>query len=85
MRGTMLWFNEVKDFGMILTEDEERLSVHGSAFAGGTRPVSRCAETVVSFDVTGTAGARTATEVVFVPAESHGRARPRRRSFRLAN
>jgi hypothetical protein len=85
MRGTMLWFNEVEDHGMILTEDDERLSVRGSAFAGGKRPPSRCAESVVSFDLTEIASARTATQVVLAPPASPGRARPRRRSFGLAN
>lgn len=85
MRGTMLWFNEVEDFGMILTEEGERLSVDGSAFAGGKRPVSRCAKAVVSFEVTGPTSALTAKEVVFVPDEPHGRARPRRSAFRLVS
>ena len=29
MRGEMLWFNDVKDLGFILTEEGERLSVLG--------------------------------------------------------
>jgi len=31
MRGEMLWFNDVKDLGFILTEEGERLSVLGPA------------------------------------------------------
>jgi CspA family cold shock protein len=52
MRGTMLWFNETKDFGFISTEDGERLSVQGSGFEAGVRPEGRCAGIPVSFRVT---------------------------------
>src|SRR6266542_2202421 len=37
MQGTMLWFNEAEDFGFILTDEGERLSVLGEGFAGGAR------------------------------------------------
>jgi cold shock CspA family protein len=82
MRGTMLWFNEVKDYGMISTEQGERLPVIGSAFVDGKKPVSRCAGTVVSFELTDAEGTQAADKVAFVPAEVHGRARPRRSGFR---
>jgi hypothetical protein len=49
MRGKMLWFNEVKDYGFIMTDEGERLSVLGPAFANGARPVGRCAEFLVTF------------------------------------
>ncbi len=38
MRGKMIWFNENKDHGFIRTDEDERLSVLGSGFAGGVRP-----------------------------------------------
>ena len=60
MRGTMLWFNEVKDLGFIQTEEGERLSVLGTGFAEGKRPEGRCAEAVVSFDLTSEIGLVTA-------------------------
>ena len=82
MQGTMLWFNEVKDFGYILTEDGERLYVPGSGFAEGARPKERCARRVVSFVVTGTADERKAEKVVFVPETTQRRARLRRRGSR---
>ncbi len=82
MRGTMLWFNEVKDFGYILTEDGERLYVPGSGFDGGTRPKGRCARSVVSFVVTETLDERKAEKVVFVPEVAPRRARMRRRGSR---
>jgi cold shock CspA family protein len=51
MRGTMLWFNEVKDHGFISTEDGERLYVGGDGFAPGERPVGRCAGKPVVFEL----------------------------------
>jgi cold shock CspA family protein len=77
MRGTMLWFNELKDYGLISTEDGERLSVHGSGFAGGTPPKGRCAGLAVSFQVVEQGGARTGAEVVLVQEIEGGRARLR--------
>lgn len=80
MRGTMLWFNEAKDTGFILTEEGERLSVSGDGFAGGKRPKGRCARAVVSFDLTDLEGARCADNVLLLTAESPRRARRRHRS-----
>jgi hypothetical protein len=77
MRGTMLWFNEKKDHGFIHTDEGERLSVLGSGFAGGERPVGRCARMVVTFDVIGDDGTRQAQNVVFEPEVTARRARLR--------
>jgi cold shock CspA family protein len=82
MRGTMLWFNEVKDFGFIQTEEGERLSVRGTGFADGKRPEGRCAEAVVSFDVIVTDSGREAQNVIFVPEVAPRRARLRHRGGR---
>jgi hypothetical protein len=82
MRGTMLWFNEVKDFGFIQTDEGERISVPGDGFAGGVRPKGRCARMLVSFEVTEGEGFRRAHNVELVVEESPRRARPRRRSAR---
>jgi hypothetical protein len=82
MRGTMLWFNEVKDFGFIQTEEGERLSVLGTGFAEGKRPEGRCADAVVSFDVVVTEAGREAHNVVFVPDVAPRRARLRHRGGR---
>ena len=80
MRGRMLWFNEAEDYGFILTEEGERLSVLGSGFAGGTRPEGRCARTVVTFELKETeAGGRQAQDVVFVREVAARRARLRHR------
>jgi hypothetical protein len=71
MRGQMLWFNEAKDHGFIMTDDGERLAVAGPGFAGEIRPVGRCAHLVVSFEVDENDGTREARNVVFendVPA-----------------
>jgi hypothetical protein len=82
MRGTMLWFNEMKDFGFIQTEEGERLSVLGTGFAEGKRPEGRCADAVVSFDVVVTEAGREAQNVVFVPDVAPRRARLRHRGGR---
>jgi cold shock CspA family protein len=50
MRGKMVWFNAVKGFGFIRTEEDERLYVHSSGFVPGQVPVGRCADKQVSFE-----------------------------------
>jgi cold shock CspA family protein len=77
MRGTMLWFNETKDFGFISTDEGERLRVHGSDFTDGRRPKGRCAGLAVSFRVDADGGTRKAEEVVFVQEGQARRARSR--------
>jgi cold shock CspA family protein len=77
MRGTMLWFNETKDFGFITTEEAERLYVPGSSFSGGSRPKGRCAGTAVVFRVTERDGGRVAEDVALVPDIVARRARSR--------
>ena len=79
MRGKMLWFNEVKDLGFILTDEGERLSVLGDGFAGGNRPQGRGNQLRVSFEITETAGDRHATNVAPVDDPSSPRARMRGR------
>jgi hypothetical protein len=76
MRGEMLWFNERKNHGFILTEEGERLSVLGEGFADGV-PAGRCAQAMVTFDVSEESGTRQATNVVFEPAVAARRARRR--------
>jgi cold shock CspA family protein len=80
MRGKMLWFNEVKDLGFILTEEGERLSVLGDGFAGGKRLRGRCAQLEVSFEISETKADRQARNVALVEA-SPRRARLRTRGF----
>jgi cold shock CspA family protein len=82
MHGTMLWFNQLKDLGVITTEDDERLSVDGSDFADGERPRERCAGAVVSFEVAGHDEERKATGVRFVPELAPRRARMRHARYR---
>jgi cold shock CspA family protein len=81
MRGTMLWFNEEKNLGVIEAADGERLPVHGAHFAPGARPSGRCRGTAVEFRVV--AGEeRHAAEVTLVPELVARRARRRHgRSF----
>ena len=82
MRGKMLWFNEKKDLGFILTDEGERLSVLGPAFVDGKRPEGRCAHAVVTFVVDETNGERQAENVVLVEADSPNRGRLRSRVVR---
>ena len=82
MRGTMLWFNQVKDLGVITTEAGERLGVDGSDFSEGERPNGRCAGAAVTFRVTGLDGERKATDVSFVPEVAPRRARMRHSRYR---
>ena len=77
MQGTMLWFDEKKDYGFIRTEETERLCVHGADFVGGDRPKGRCAGRAVDFGVTGEAENRRAEQVSFVPEVAPRRARRR--------
>ena len=79
MRGKMLWCNEKKDLGFILTDEGERLSVLGPAFAGGKRPEGRCAHLDVEFEINDTGAERQAENVVLVESEAPRRARLRGR------
>ena len=82
MRGKMLWFNEKKDLGFILTDEGERLSVLGPAFADGKRPVGRCAHRDVEFEIDTTGAERQAENVVLVELDAPRRARMRGRGVR---
>ena len=82
MRGRMLWFNEKKDYGFIRTDEGERLSVLGPAFAGGKRPEGRCAHMDVEFEIDANGAERQAANVVLVELEAPRRARMRSRAVR---
>jgi hypothetical protein len=77
MRGQMLWFNEAKDQGFIMTDEGERLAVAGEGFAAGERPVGRCAHRVVTFEIDGGGERRQARNVAFEPEIAVRRARLR--------
>ena len=77
MRGQMLWFNEAKNYGFIMTDEGERLAVAGEGFAKGEKPEGRCAHKVVSFEVSESTGERQAQNVVFEPEVVARRARMR--------
>jgi hypothetical protein len=77
MRGHMLWFNEAKDHGFIMTDEGERLAVAGTGFAGEVRPVGRCAHMIVSFQIDESDGTRQAQNVAFEPDVPARRARIR--------
>jgi cold shock CspA family protein len=73
MNGKMLWFNAAKGFGLICTEDDERLHVDASAFAAGELPEGRCAGREVVFEFAlGDGDEKRAVNVRF-PAETASR------------
>jgi hypothetical protein len=74
----MLWFNETKGHGCVVTDDGERLYVDRAGFVGGAAPVGRCGQLPVTLTVDDRAGERIAVDVLLV-AEDHPR-RARRRS-----
>ena len=82
MLGTMLWFNDVKDLGVVTTEDGERVSVQGAGFVEGERPKGRCAGAGVSFGITEQDGERQAVDVTFLPEIAPRRARMRHARYR---
>jgi hypothetical protein len=75
-RGTMLWFNEVKDLGALQTDDGIRIEVPGEAFSNGERPRGRCAGLEIEFQVL----TDQISGIAFVPVVPPRRARMRRRS-----
>jgi cold shock CspA family protein len=77
MRGTMLWFNEARQWGVITTEAGERLPVRGEDFAGHEAPRGRCQGTLVEFQVGETPEGRKAEHVALVPEVIPRRARRR--------
>jgi hypothetical protein len=79
----MLWFDERKDYGFILTQEGERLHVDREGFVDGA-PVGRCAKLPVELTVAERDGQRTAVDVSFVAEEERRRARRRSASTRSA-
>jgi cold shock CspA family protein len=82
MNGTMLWFNGVKDFGEITTDEGERVPVLGTGFAQGERPAARCAGSPVTFRIVEHDDQRHADEVRFIAEIAPRRARMRHSRFR---
>ncbi len=82
MNGTILWFNQVKDLGVVTAEDGERLAILGTGFASGERPQSRCVGAVVTFDVAQRGEERHAENARFVAEVAPRRARMRHGRYR---
>jgi hypothetical protein len=82
VKGAMLWFDEAKDYGFVLTDDAERLRVERDGFVDGAAPVGRCARRPVNLSVRERDGERIAVDVSLVPEESPRRARRRSASVR---
>jgi hypothetical protein len=74
-RGTMLWFNAVKDVGALRTDEGKQIDVPGTAFLPGEKPVGRCGGRAVEFDALEGA----VSGVGFLPEPSPRRARLRHR------
>jgi hypothetical protein len=84
VKGAMLWFDEAKDYGYVLTDAGERLRVERDGFINGAAPVGRCARRPVSLSVAVRDGERTAVGVSFAAEESPRRARRRTSGIRSA-
>jgi hypothetical protein len=78
----MLWFDEAKDYGFILSDEGERLYVDRDGFVGGAAPVGRCAKLPVELTVAERDGERIAVDVSVVSDEPKRRARRRTSSIR---
>ena len=85
VKGTMLWFDEAKDYGFVLTDEGERLRVDRDGFVDGAAPVGRCARRPVKLSVRERDGERIAVDVSLVAEESPRRARRRSSSFRSSS
>lgn len=85
VNGTMLWFDEAKDYGFILTDDGERLYVDRDGFVERAAPVGRCARKPVSLTVSEDNGRRIASDVSLLPDEPQRRARRRAGSRRASS
>jgi hypothetical protein len=77
VKGTMLWFDEAKDYGFVLTDDGERLRVERDGFVDGAAPVGRCARRPVTLSIREHNRERIAVDVSLVEEESPRRARRR--------
>jgi hypothetical protein len=77
----MLWFDEAKDYGFVLTEQGERVCVDRDGFVESA-PVGRCAGLPVQLRIIERDGTRIAIDVSLVPEETHGRARRRSSTIR---
>jgi len=73
----MLWFDEAKHYGFVLSDEGERLRVERDGFVDGAAPVGRCARRPVTLSVRERDGERIAVDVELVPEESPRRARRR--------
>jgi hypothetical protein len=82
MKGTMLWFDEAKHYGFVLTEDGHRLRVEREWFIDSAAPVGRCAGRPVNLSVAERDGERIAVDVSLIADVSPRRARRRSSSIR---
>jgi hypothetical protein len=75
----MLWFNEAKGSGMVVTDGDEKLVVYRGDFAAGTAPEGRCGGRPVTFDRIEGSETAQAVNVEFAPVTDPRRARLRHR------
>jgi hypothetical protein len=70
----MLWFNDAKDLGALVTDVGDRVDVPGAAFSPGEKPLGRCAGKAVEFEWRG----EELRALAFVQESNPRRARLRR-------
>jgi hypothetical protein len=85
VNGAMLWFDEAKDYGFILTDEGERLYVDRDGFVERAAPVGRCARKPVSLTVSEHDGKRIAIDVALLADQPQRRARRRAGNRRAAS
>jgi hypothetical protein len=76
--GRMLWFNEDRGDGQLVTDDGERIAVDRNSFTDGAAPVGRCGQRPVQLTLTELDGQRAATNVTLVQEVAPRRARRHR-------
>jgi cold shock CspA family protein len=77
MLGTMLWFNDEKGYGVITTDDEEKIAVSSSGFVDEIPPRGQRAGRPVTFVVVENGDSRRAEQVQLVEEVAPRRARMR--------
>jgi hypothetical protein len=85
VNGTMLWFDEAKDYGFIRTDEGERVYVDRDGFVERAAPVGRCARKAVRLTVSEHDGKRIAIDVSLLADEPQRRARRRAGNRRAAS
>lgn len=75
MRGTLLWFSDTKDQGMLTTEDGDRIPVPGHAFCGDRGEAGRRRGLPVRYELASNGSEPSVASVSLLPSVEPRRAR----------